>query len=369
MRGSREVLCGMGLLILIALALIVFFASAYFAVRSFGSRAEIRKSSVSVLVVSAAVATGAILQHVGYVGENFRAVSERECYRSAQLSTDALLRRIQESGIKTVVNLRGDSNSAWQQNESALLQKIGVAMFCIGLDTERLPQPERIARLIDCLRTAPRPLLLHCNHGVDRTGIAAVLFKCIIKNVPLESAIDEENSILSGHIATAQNNAGDRFFDLYGSTDTSLSLEEWSRVVYPRLYANLLSNGAPPKTPWLNRPIRWGLLVLTPFKAIGILGASLFACRWFVQAYYSRRAGRPVTPLNFWLISIAGSALMLIYFSFSPKQDIVGIISNLFPAGVAAYNVLLEVRFQARERLANETQCAIENKSTANRSN
>lgn len=42
-----------------------------------------------------------------------------------------------------------------------------------------------------------------------------------------------------------------------------------------------------------------------------------------------------------------------------------GIISNLFPAVVAGYNVFLEIRFRARERLANEAQRAIANSSTS----
>jgi len=357
----------MGFLILIVSLLMVFLAGCYCIVRAIRSGAGMRTiaANFGVLIVSASAATCAILHQVGYVGENFRAVSENECYRSAQLSPAALQRHVHESGIKTVINLRGESKSAWHQDESSMLQSMNVSMVSIGLDTERLPQPERLARLIDCLQTAPRPLLLHCNHGVDRTGIAAVLFKRIVKDEPLETAIAAENSILTGHIATAQNNAGERFFDLYRNSGTVLSLEAWSRTEYPRIHADLLSKGNPTQPSWLNSPVRLGSLVLTPFKALGILGASLFACRWFVQAYYSRRAGRPVTPLNFWLISIAGSALMLVYFTFSPKQDIVGIISNLFPAAVAAYNVSLELRFRARERLANEAQRAIANDSTS----
>jgi lipid-A-disaccharide synthase-like uncharacterized protein len=59
--------------------------------------------------------------------------------------------------------------------------------------------------------------------------------------------------------------------------------------------------------------------------------------------YYSRRYRKPVVPTAFWLMSISGSLLLLSYFIFG-KNDSVGILSNLFPAGVAGYNLYLDLR-------------------------
>jgi lipid-A-disaccharide synthase-like uncharacterized protein len=83
-------------------------------------------------------------------------------------------------------------------------------------------------------------------------------------------------------------------------------------------------------------------ITLTPWKLIGYLGVGLFAGRWFVQLYYSRKLGRPVVPTAFWLMSISGSLLLLAYFTFG-KNDSVGILSNLFPAGIAGYNLYLDL--------------------------
>ena len=63
--------------------------------------------------------------------------------------------------------------------------------------------------------------------------------------------------------------------------------------------------------------------------------------------YYSRKLRRPVVPTVFWLMSISGSLLLLSYFIFG-KNDSVGILSNLFPAGVASYNLYLDLRQQAQ---------------------
>jgi lipid-A-disaccharide synthase-like uncharacterized protein len=84
-------------------------------------------------------------------------------------------------------------------------------------------------------------------------------------------------------------------------------------------------------------------VVITPWKLIGYLGVFLFAGRWVVQMAYSRRHGKPVVPTVFWIMSVTGSLLLLSYFVFG-KNDSVGILSNLFPAGVALYNLYLDLR-------------------------
>lgn len=82
---------------------------------------------------------------------------------------------------------------------------------------------------------------------------------------------------------------------------------------------------------------------LTPWKAVGLLGSLLFASRWFVQVYYTRKLKRVVMPLSFWVLSVAGSLMMLSYFVIG-KNDSVGIISTLFPAFVSIYNLSVHVR-------------------------
>src|SRR5436190_1806024 len=86
------------------------------------------------------------------------------------------------------------------------------------------------------------------------------------------------------------------------------------------------------------------VVIVTGWKLMGSIGALMFAARWVVQFFYARRAGRPVTPLLFWILSLIGSNMMLIYFIFSPKQDMVGILSNFLPSFVATYNLYLELR-------------------------
>lgn len=84
---------------------------------------------------------------------------------------------------------------------------------------------------------------------------------------------------------------------------------------------------------------------VTAWKLIGYCGVALFASRWFVQMAASRKAGRPVMPRLFWIMSAVGSVMLLSYFIFG-KNDSVGILANLFPAAVACYNLYLDITHQ-----------------------
>jgi lipid-A-disaccharide synthase-like uncharacterized protein len=82
-------------------------------------------------------------------------------------------------------------------------------------------------------------------------------------------------------------------------------------------------------------------LHLTAWKMVGFLGVLIFGSRWFIQLFASKKAGRPIVTRLFWVLSLIGSILLLLYFTFG-KNDSVGILSNLFPAVIATYNIYLE---------------------------
>ncbi len=84
-------------------------------------------------------------------------------------------------------------------------------------------------------------------------------------------------------------------------------------------------------------------VVLTPWKLVGYVGVLLFAGRWVFQLAATRKVGKPTMPRIFWTMSVAGSGLLLSYFIFG-KNDSVGVLSNLFPMGVALYNLMLDIR-------------------------
>jgi lipid-A-disaccharide synthase-like uncharacterized protein len=77
------------------------------------------------------------------------------------------------------------------------------------------------------------------------------------------------------------------------------------------------------------------------WRLIGFAGTALFGLRWLVQCWRSRRAGTSVVTPAFWLISLVGSALLLLYFAAGPHADPVGMAGNALPMATALYNLAL----------------------------
>jgi protein tyrosine phosphatase (PTP) superfamily phosphohydrolase (DUF442 family) len=132
--------------------------------------------------------------------DNLHEVSAGRIYRSAQMSGDTLARVIQERGIKTIVNLRGDNPDAgWYQAEISTAKKLGVQHYDFSLSASREVSDDEMERILAILDRAPKPLLLHCKNGADRSGLAGALYLYGLEGKPAEAA-DKQLTILCGHV-------------------------------------------------------------------------------------------------------------------------------------------------------------------------
>lgn len=77
----------------------------------------------------------------------------------------------------------------------------------------------------------------------------------------------------------------------------------------------------------------------TAWLAFGLLGNALFFSRFLVQWIASERAGKSVVPTVFWHLSLAGSAVLLVYALH--KRDPVFILAYLPNAFVYLRNLQL----------------------------
>ncbi|MFR3298366.1 MAG: lipid-A-disaccharide synthase N-terminal domain-containing protein [Fusobacterium sp.] len=49
------------------------------------------------------------------------------------------------------------------------------------------------------------------------------------------------------------------------------------------------------------------------FMIVGLIGQGMFSMRFIVQWLASERAGKSVIPFSFWIFSLGGSFLLLLY--------------------------------------------------------
>lgn len=67
------------------------------------------------------------------------------------------------------------------------------------------------------------------------------------------------------------------------------------------------------------------------FMIVGLIGQAMFSMRFIVQWIASEKAGKSVIPFSFWIFSLAGSLLLLLYAIY--RRDpvfILGQAPNLF---------------------------------------
>lgn len=171
------------------------------------------------------IATGALALGLGaYLGMlqltgNFHEVIAGKFYRSAQLSPEKLAAYIDRYGIKTVINLRGESpQSEWYRRELETIHAHNAGIVDFHMSARRMLTVEQSRQLIALMRNAPGPILIHCSAGADRTGLASVMYMQQIAGVDEETA-EWQLSPLYGHLNLP-------FLSVYAMDDTWESFEK-----------------------------------------------------------------------------------------------------------------------------------------------
>lgn len=132
---------------------------------------------------------------------NFHTVVEGELYRSATLSSAQLDAALVGLKVRTIVNLRGASpDQAWYREEARLAKEHGASLIDLSWSARRELTDAEVAEFMARLADAPRPILIHCRSGADRTGLAAALYLAAIKRADEETA-ESQLSLWFGHIA------------------------------------------------------------------------------------------------------------------------------------------------------------------------
>jgi protein tyrosine/serine phosphatase len=180
------------------------------------------------------IATGIIAGSVGsywglvqYDG-NFHTVTEGTLYRSAQLSKDGLQTVVRDHGIRSILNLRGaHPGQSWYDDEIVASKVLNVAHYDYGLSARRVVTGKQIDEILEIIRNAPKPLLVHCKSGADRSGLVAALYRFADEHTSADEA-DRQLSLVYGHFPylMSQTKAmDDSFWAFVGGAAPSLRRE------------------------------------------------------------------------------------------------------------------------------------------------
>lgn len=150
---------------------------------------------VSVLAVVATFALAQVAHH------NLHIVVPGEVMRAGQMNADQLAGCITNYGIRSVLNLRGpNGDQAWYRGETQTVARFNVAHYDLRWSSGEEVDPAQLAATVELLRAAPKPLLIHCQGGADRTSLASALYRYAVEGNPADQAADEL-AVRFGHVA------------------------------------------------------------------------------------------------------------------------------------------------------------------------
>ena len=175
---------------------------------------------IVVLTLATIVLTASVVG-VGYLviefDGNIHPIDEGVAYRSAQLNGNQLRKLASQAGIRSIINLRGSKpGKPWYEEEVAVADELGIHHVDYGLSASSPLTIEQMMELQRLFERMPKPILIHCKAGADRTGLASALY--LAAKGRGDSDIRSALSIRYGHLP---------FFDLFdktGAMDESLEL-------------------------------------------------------------------------------------------------------------------------------------------------
>jgi hypothetical protein len=108
---------------------------------------------------------------------NFHWIVADEAARSAQPYLGGWRHYLADNRIAAIVNLRGPQpHWSWWRQETAICAELGIGHFDVRISSRKLPGRDVLVALIDAFDAAPKPMMIKCSGGQDRTSLAAALY-------------------------------------------------------------------------------------------------------------------------------------------------------------------------------------------------
>ncbi|WLT07110.1 tyrosine-protein phosphatase [Gilliamella apis] len=124
------------------------------------------------------------------IPNNFYQVSN-DIYRSEQPSLKQI-KQLDKFGIKTIINLR-----LWHSDRDKVVNT-GITEVWINMRAGNISD-KKIIQILKTIKNSPKPILIHCWHGSDRTGVVVAMYRLIFQNWSKRQVIDELMQPEFGH--------------------------------------------------------------------------------------------------------------------------------------------------------------------------
>ena len=141
---------------------------------------------------------------------NLAPVVAGKVYRCNHPTPIRLRRMTQRLGIKTLINLRGRTQSGSDALSRETARELGLDFHDMAFESRGAPHKDRILRFHAIYTGMRTPAVMHCKSGADRAGLAAGLI-LMFEGASAAQAL-KQLSLRFGHIRQARTGILDAFF-------------------------------------------------------------------------------------------------------------------------------------------------------------
>ncbi len=147
------------------------------------------------------------------IWSNLATVIPNKVYRSNHPTPFRLRLMARRLGIRTVINLRGKTQSGSDALSREAARELGLQFHDMAFESRGAPHKDRIMRLHGIYTSMPMPVVMHCKSGADRAGLASGLMVMFEGGTAADAL--KQLSWRFGHIKQAKTGILDAFFLRY----------------------------------------------------------------------------------------------------------------------------------------------------------
>lgn len=138
-------------------------------------------------------------------------------------------------GIRTILTFRGDVTKPFQRLEEESCARLGIDLHRIRMAARLAPKRESLLQLLDFFDSAPRPFLMHCKSGADRTSLASALYLIHAEGASIAEA-RRQMAPRYVHFRWTRTGVLDEVLDVYEArlSQGQISLRAWVETEYDR---------------------------------------------------------------------------------------------------------------------------------------
>ena len=162
--------------------------------------------------------------------DNTHEVSEGKLWRTYQPSPGKLA-KWRDRGVKTVINLRGETNSGHFLLEKEACERLGLTLKPFRVYSREAPSAEVLRGAEALFESIEYPAVMHCKSGADRTGLMGTLYRFFVEGAPLENSM-EQLSRRYGHIKQGKTGVIDYAFEQYLAHARANQLDTASKTAF-----------------------------------------------------------------------------------------------------------------------------------------